>query len=213
MNELLDGYRRFRTRRWQQQRASFEELAHAGQQPHTLAIACCDSRVAPEMIFDCAPGDIFTVRNIANLVPPYAPDEANHGTSAALEFGVRVLGVRRIAVIGHSGCGGVAALMGGAPPEARDFVAPWVRIAEPAKRRAERVHPHDPEAARMLCEIESVRVSLENLQSFPWIATAHLAGRLRVEGFYFDVGQGALHAVWPDRLEILEDDMIPETSA
>jgi carbonic anhydrase len=212
MNELLDGYRRFRTRRWPQEKTSLEELARGGQQPHTLAIACCDSRVAPEIIFDCAPGDIFTVRNIANLVPPYAPDEANHGTSAALEFGVRVLGVRRIAVIGHSGCGGVAALMGGAPPEARDFVAPWVRIAEPAKRRAELVHPHDPGAACAFCEIESVRVSLENLASFPWIAARQGCG-LQVEGFYFDVERGALHAVLPDRLEPVDGEILSETDA
>ncbi len=206
MNELLDGYRRFRASRWRQQRDSFEALAHAGQQPHSLVIACCDSRVAPEMIFDCAPGDIFTVRNIANLVPPYAPDAANHGTSAALEFGVRVLGVSRIAVIGHSGCGGVAALMRGAPPEARDFVTPWVRIAEPAKRRAELVYPNDPAAACALCEIESVRVSLENLGSFPWIAERRDAGRLLVQGFYFNVAAGILHSVLPDRLEILDDE-------
>ncbi|MCF3945169.1 carbonic anhydrase [Acidiphilium sp. AL] len=198
MDELIKGYRRFRTERWPHQRDALEALARDGQQPHTLAIACCDSRVAPEMIFDCAPGDIFTVRNIANLVPPYAPDMANHGTSAALEFGVKVLKVRRIAVIGHSGCGGIHALLHEPPAEASDFVANWVRIAEPAKRRAEAVADGDAEALRRAAEIETVRVSLENLATFPWIADARDAGHLAVQGFYFDVGTGTLGRVLPD---------------
>ncbi|ABQ29887.1 MULTISPECIES: carbonic anhydrase [Acidiphilium] len=194
MEELLAGYRRFRAARWPAQRETLEALARDGQKPHTLAIACCDSRVAPEMIFDCAPGDVFTVRNIANLVPPYAPDTANHGTSAALEFAVRVLRVRRIAVIGHSSCGGIAALLHEPPPEARDFVANWVRIAEPARKRAVRFADDPVEAARR-AEIESVRVSLENLMTFPWIASAHNAGELGVYGFYFDVPSGTLREV------------------
>lgn len=194
MDELLADYRRFRTSRWPVQREILESLARDGQKPHTLAIGCCDSRVAPEMIFDCAPGEVFTVRNIANLVPPYAPDTANHGTSAALEFAVRVLRVRRIAVIGHSSCGGIAALMGETPPETGDFVANWVRIAEPARRRAVRF-ADDPVEARRRAEIESVRVSLENLQSFPWVATACAAGSLSAFGFYFDVANGTLREV------------------
>ena len=197
MDELIEGYRRFRTQRWPQQRDALEALARDGQQPHTLAIACCDSRVAPEMIFDCAPGDIFTVRNIANLVPPYAPDMANHGTSAALEFAVKVLKVRRIAVIGHSGCGGIHALLDQPPDEASDFVANWVKIAAPAKRRAEAVAGGDIGAMRRSAEIESIRVSLDNLATFPWIAAARDAGRLSVLGFYFDVGNGTLERVLP----------------
>ena len=198
MDELIEGYRRFRTERWPHQREVLESLARDGQQPHTLAIACCDSRVAPEMIFDCAPGDIFTVRNIANLVPPYAPDMANHGTSAALEFAVKVLKVRRIAVIGHSGCGGIHALLHEPPAEASDFVANWVQIAEPAKRRAEAVAGGDIAAMRRAAEIESVRVSLDNLATFPWIGRARDAGHLDVQGFYFDVGNGKLLRVPPD---------------
>lgn len=197
MDALMAGYRRFRTNRWPAQREILESLAREGQKPHTIAIGCCDSRVAPEMIFDCSPGEIFTVRNIANLVPPYAPDLANHGTSAALEFAVRVLKVQRIAVIGHSSCGGIQALMHNPPPEAGDFVANWVRIAEPARQRAA-LYADDPVESQRRAEIESVRVSLENLMTFPWIADACNAGQLAVLGFYFDVANGTLRQVTPN---------------
>ncbi|MDD2876434.1 MAG: carbonic anhydrase [Acidiphilium sp.] len=197
MDELIEGYRRFRVERWPRQRSVLEALARDGQQPHTMAIGCCDSRVAPEMIFDCAPGEVFTVRNIANLVPPYAPDMANHGTSAALEFAVKVLKVQRIAVIGHSSCGGIHALLHNPPAQAGDFVANWVRIAEPARRRAALI-ADDPVAAQRYAEIESVRVSLANLASFPWIASACAAGTLQILGFYFDVGNGTLRHVTAD---------------
>jgi len=206
MEELIKGYRRFRANRWVVERKNLESLARNGQQPHTLAIACSDSRVAPEMIFDGAPGEIFTLRNIANLVPPYLPDGTFHGTSAAIEFAVRVLKVKRIAVIGHSSCGGVRALMQGAPEEAQDFVKPWVGIADPARRRAEAAHPHDHNAALHRCEIENVRVSLENLDTFPWVKSAHEAGDLLLQGFYFNVGSGTLHIVEPDRVVAIEEE-------
>ena len=195
MEELIKGYQRFRAQRWPHERDLREHLARDGQQPHTLAIACSDSRAAPELIFDCAPGEIFTVRNIANLVPPYEPDGARHGTSAAIEFAVRVLKVKRIAVIGHSQCGGVAALMGEAPAEAQDFLAPWIKSAEAAKQRAQRACPHDHHAANLRCEIENIRLSLENLQSFPWLAQACDAQQLRVLGFYFEIATGLLSHV------------------
>src|SRR5665213_1278838 len=113
METLLAGYRRFRARGWPEQRRLFESLAENGQRPKALVVACVDSRVDPAMIFDAAPGELLTVRNVANLVPPYAPDAAYHGTSAALEFGVRVLEVPRILVLGHGLCGGVQALLEG----------------------------------------------------------------------------------------------------
>lgn len=208
MDELSAGYWRFRTQRWPLQREALETLARDGQQPHTLAIACCDSRVAPEMIFDCGPGELFTVRNIANLVPPYAPDIGNHGTSAALEFAVRVLKVQRIAVIGHSACGGIHALMNNPPAEAGDFVANWVRIAEPARKRAA-LFADDPVEAQRRAEIESVRVSLENLATFPWIAAAREAGSLKVLGFYFDVANGTLRQITGDAEKMVAQDRAP----
>ncbi|HEX7389454.1 MAG TPA: carbonic anhydrase [Acidiphilium sp.] len=198
MDKLIKGYQRFRTEQWPQQRSTLEALARDGQTPHTLAIACSDSRVAPEMIFDCGPGEIFTIRNVAALVPPYAPDMANHGTSAALEFGVKVLKVQRIAVIGHSSCGGVHALLHDAPPDARDFIANWMCIAAPAKPRAEAIAGGDAGALRKAAEIETVRVSLDNLMTFPWIAEAHAAGHLFVQGFHFDIGTGTLERILPD---------------
>lgn len=204
MDELIAGYHRFRAERWPHQREALQALARDGQAPHTLAIGCCDSRVPLEMIFASGPGEMFVVRNIANLVPPYAPDMANHGTSAALEFAVRVLKVRRIAVIGHSSCGGIHALMNNPPAEAGDFVANWVRIAEPARRRAVML-AEDPVAALRIAEIESIRVSLENLATFPWIAAACEAGALRVLGFYFDVGNGTLRQVTADREIIIAE--------
>ena len=134
MDRLLAGYRRFRTEVWPAERARYEALAR-GQRPETLVVACSDSRVDPQTVFGAAPGELFVVRNVAGLVPPYHPDAAYHGTSAALEYAVRVLGVARIVVLGHAQCGGVRAMVEGAPEEARDFVEPWMRIAEPVLRR------------------------------------------------------------------------------
>ena len=159
MKQLLEGYRRFRANVWPAERARYQALAEGGQRPETLVVACSDSRVDPRTIFDAAPGELFVVRNVAGLVPPWQPDANYHGTSAALEYAVRVLGVARIVVLGHAQCGGVQAMVEGAPDHARDFVAPWMKIAE------------------------SVRLSLPNLATFPWIADAVAAGRLtRLDG-------------------------------
>ncbi len=136
MKTLLAGYRRFRAHGWPAQREALESLARNGQSPKTLVIGCIDSRVDPAMIFDAAPGELLTVRNVANLVPPYAPDLAYHGTSAALEFGVRVLEVQHVMVLGHGLCGGVRALLEGAPDNAHEFVEPWMSMAGSARRRA-----------------------------------------------------------------------------
>jgi carbonic anhydrase len=195
MGPLLDGYRRFRAETWPQQRDRFAALAAQGQKPHTMVIACSDSRVDPAVIFAAAPGELFVIRNVANLVPPYAPDAAYHGTSAALEFGVRVLEVGRIVVMGHAQCGGVRALLDGAPAAADDFVAGWMHIAEAARRRVMACTP--VEARQEACELETVRLSLANLMTFPWVAEAVGAGRLRLRGAHFGVATG--------RLLVLED--------
>jgi carbonic anhydrase len=190
MNRLLDGYRRFRAETWPQQRARFEALAAQGQRPRTMVIACSDSRVDPQMIFSAGPGELFVVRNVANLVPPYMPDAAFHGTSAAVEFAVRVLGVRDLVVMGHALCGGIAAVLGGVPPEAGDFVAGWIGIAGRAREAALRCDT--PEAGQEAAEHESVRISLANLMTFPWVAEAVQAGRLRLHGAHFGVATGRL---------------------
>ncbi len=196
MQRLIDGYRRFREETWPQQRARFEELAERGQSPKTLVIACSDSRVDPQMIFSAAPGELFVVRNVANLVPPYMPDAAFHGTSAAVEFGVRVLGVRDLVVMGHALCGGVRALLEGVPPEAGDFVAGWITIAERA--RAVALRCDDPEARQEACEHEAVRISLRNLMTFPWVAEAVREGRLTLHGAHFGVATGRLMLLGAD---------------
>lgn len=155
-----------------------------------MVIACSDSRVDPQMIFGAGPGELFVVRNIANLVPPYAPDAAYHGTSAALEFGVRILGIEHLVVLGHALCGGVQALLQDPPAEAQDFIQSWIHIGEPARRHS-LAHP-SAEARQEACEHEIVRLSLANLMTFPWIRDAVAARRLQMHGCYFDIRAGTL---------------------
>ena len=190
MDRLIEGHRRFRAQTWPAARARYEELAQQGQTPETLVVACSDSRVDPQTVFGAGPGELFVVRNVAGLIPPYQPDAAYHGTSAALEYGVRVLKVAHIVVLGHAQCGGVQAMVQGAPREARDFVKPWMEIAETVLRSI----PADVQGEERLrrCEMEIVRLSLANLATFPWIADAVAAGRLSLHGFQFAIRTGVL---------------------
>jgi len=189
MDRLIAGYRRFRADVWPAERARYEALAKRGQQPGALVIACSDSRVDPQTVFGAGPGELFVVRNVAALVPPYRPDAGYHGTSAALEFGVRVLKVDRIVVLGHAQCGGVQAMVEGAPQEARDFVAPWMSIAEEVVPRGGARRSPD---ALAQAEADVVRLSLDNLLTFPWISRAVAAGQLKLAGFRFDIRTGVL---------------------
>jgi len=195
MERLIDGYRRFRAKQWPERKALFEGLADRGQSPRTMVIACSDSRVDPTMIFGAEPGELFILRNVANLVPPYAPDSAFHATSAALEFAVRVLEVQDLIVMGHAMCGGIRVLLDGAPDPAGDFLVPWMRIAEPAKHRALERAPVDPQAE---CERETVKLSLENLLTFPWIAERVAQEKLHLTGTVFDIRSGVLAMLQPD---------------
>jgi carbonic anhydrase len=190
MDRLLTGYRRFRRSRWPERRRQFETLADTGQRPRALVISCADSRVDPGMIFDAGPGELFVVRNVANLVPPFAPDGAWHGTSAALEYAVRILEVPDILVMGHAMCGGVRALLEGAPADASDFIEPWIRLAAPARDRA--LARTDIFDRQLCCEQETIRLSLANLLTFPWIASRLAAGTLRLHGAHFDIRAGEL---------------------
>ena len=189
-DDLIDGYRRFRTDRWPAERARYEALATKGQRPRTLVVSCSDSRVDPQTVFGAGPGELFIVRNVAGLVPPYQPDANHHGTSAALEFGVRVLKVARVVVLGHAQCGGVQAMVEGAPEEARDFVEAWMGIAAPVLSM--RPAPAGVDDRLGHYEKEVVRLSLANLATFPWIAEAVAAGRLQLLGFRFDIHTGVL---------------------
>ena len=190
ITKLTQGYRRFREDRWPSKRAEYEQLATKGQKPHTLIVACSDSRADPALIFDTAPGELFVVRNVANLVPPYEPDGKLHGVSAALEFGVKVLGVKQIVVMGHAGCGGVNAMIHGTPDSCRDFVLPWVEQGTPTVKRVCESYPADQ--VERVAEEAIVKLSLENLRSFPWIAEREAAGELKLVGLHFGIADGVL---------------------
>ncbi|MPT22104.1 MAG: carbonic anhydrase [Starkeya sp.] len=198
MDKLLDGYHRFRATGWPERKALFERLAALGQKPQTLVIACSDSRVDPSMIFDAGPGELFVVRNVANLVPAYStPDHQHHGTSAAIEFAVRVLEVREIVVLGHALCGGAGALIDGAPPQAQDFLPDWIRIGAPARDIALNLSD-DPAERRTIVEYQCVKLSLRNLATFPWVRERLDDGRLALQGAYFAVATGVLERLGPD---------------
>ncbi|MGE0828504.1 MAG: carbonic anhydrase [Hyphomonadaceae bacterium] len=171
----------------------YRKLALVGQSPKTLVIACADSRVDPAAIFDAGPGELFIVRNVANLAPPYEEAEGHHGTSAAIEFAVQTLKVETILVLGHAQCGGVAAAISGAPPNS-PFLAAWVDLLSPAKARLS-PQEKDPHGA---LEHESIRVSLENLLTFPFVQSAVDAGRLTLRGARFGVADGILEVLDPE---------------
>ncbi len=195
MQRLMDGYHRFRSHGWPSARQSFESLAEHGQHPHALVVACVDSRVDPAVIFDTPPGQILTIRNVANLVPPYAPDAAYHGTSAALEFGVRVLHIPHLVVLGHGQCGGVQALLEG-PAGGLDFVSQWMSIASPARRVA--LACDSPGERQQMCEHECIKVSLQNLLTFPWIESRVRSGALTLHGAWFAIRTGMLTLLQTD---------------
>lgn len=189
LDALFDGYRRFREHAWPELQRRFETLSK-GQSPKVMVIGCSDSRVDPQQILDAAPGELFVLRNVAALVPPYEPDPARHGASAAIEFAVRVLKVKRILVLAHAGCGGVSALFNGAPPEARDFIPSWMDIAS---RAIDSVDPAlEGDARQQAAEEACVGVTLENLMTFPWLADRVKAGDLEITGAHFGVAKGCL---------------------
>ena len=194
---LVDGYRRFRDTGWSRERARWEQLAE-GQAPRVMLVACSDSRVDPATIFDAKPGEMFVVRNVANLVPPYEPDGSYHGVSAALEFAVTQLGVSEIVVMGHGFCGGCAAALtgqfSGTEPGEGGFIAHWIDMLADARARVRAAHPEPLDRAAYLeMEHEGVRVSLRNLRTFPWVAERERAGSLTLHGAFFAISDGVLH--------------------
>jgi carbonic anhydrase len=197
---LLDGYRRFRQSAWSRERARWAELAE-GQSPEVLVIACSDSRVDPATIFDAKPGEMFVVRNVAALVPPYEPDSRYHGVSAALEFAVTQLKVAEVVVMGHGFCGGCAAALTGQFDEARGgggeeghFIAHWIDLLDEAREKVRAQHPGELDRdAFQEMEKEGVKVSLKNLRTFPWVAEREADGTLRLRGAFFAISDGCLH--------------------
>ena len=195
MDNLIAGHQRFRETTWPERRRLFETLAERGQSPRAAVLACIDSRVDPAMIFDAGPGEILTIRNVANLAPTYAPDGASHGTSAALEFAVCGLEVSELIVLGHGQCGGIRALLDDAPQTLGAFIGPWIRQADRARRRALECAP----AERQLeAEYEAIRLSLDNLMTFPWVAERVAAGTLTLHGAHFAVHTGVLAVLGAD---------------
>ena len=196
IKKLIEGFQRFRAHHYERDGTSFKQLVSKGQSPKIMVIACCDSRVDPAIITDCDPGDLFVVRNVANLVPPFEEGGGYHGTSAALEFAVRCLNVGHVIVMGHAHCGGIRALLGNIRFEgsAGRFITPWMSIAEEARREVAATHATaDTDARAAACERAAMRVSLGNLTSFPFVRDAVAAGRLQLHGWYFDLDRGELH--------------------
>jgi len=192
-DRLIEGYRDFLTGRLPLEQSRYRELAERGQSPEIMVIGCADSRVSPEVIFNAQPGELFVVRNVANLVPPYAPDGRAHGASAALEFGVAALKVQHIVVLGHAQCGGVQAFAEDAEPlSPGDFIGQWMALMAPA---AEKVGPRGAMSrADYLTRLEQANVanSLDNLLTFPRLRKLIEMGRVATHGAYFGVATGRL---------------------
>ena len=196
---LRTGHARYRESRLPDYRPLFQKLADQGQSPKALVIACSDSRVDPALLFDQHPGDLFVVRNVANVVPPYEPDPGYHGTSAALEFAVTGLKLTDIIVMGHALCGGIQALidMTDSGQPVGDFIGPWMSIARPAVSMARDTDDGTHDRA-IRTEHAVVKLSLENLKTFRWVSEAMSEGRLNLHGFYFDVADGSVQWLNPE---------------
>ncbi|MDK4704967.1 MULTISPECIES: carbonic anhydrase [unclassified Rhizobium] len=196
---LLNGYRNFMSGRYVDERERYRTLAELGQNPSTLVIACSDSRSAPEIIFDAGPGELFVIRNVANMVPPYEPDSNFHATSAALEFAVLSLKVSDIVVMGHGRCGGIRAALdpNAEPLSPGDFIGRWMALLKPA---AEQIQSNDimtQTERQTALERISIRNSLDNLRSFPEIKAREEEGKLSLHGAWFDISTGELWVMDP----------------
>jgi carbonic anhydrase len=211
LGKLAEGYFEFHKTTFLPRKAFFQELA-IKQRPKVMMIACSDSRVDPAILTHAEPGDLFVVRNVANLVPPCTADSSQHGVSAALEFGVSALGVEHIVVFGHVDCGGIHALLSGDPAiaERESFIHRWLQIANEARRRTLIIARNRPiEAQLRILEQEAIKTSLANLLTFPWIEQRIADGRLRVHGWIFDLTDGRVDVYMPekDAFEALTPDL------
>lgn len=195
---LLGGYAHFRKNRLSRERERYEELARTGQQPTTMVIACCDSRSAPETIFGAAPGEIFVVRNVANLMPPYEPNGDYHSASAALEFAVQELRVKHILVMGHGRCGGIKAfranMMGreSKPLSPGDFIGKWMSMLDPVVEKLNCTGAESGEELQRTLEEASIRQSIEHIKTFPCVSVLLEREQLGIHGAWFDISTGEL---------------------
>ena len=197
-DRLIAGYRRFRETGWTPNRARWTALGE-GQQPEIMVIACSDSRVDPAQIFDVDPGEIFVVRNVAAMVPPFETSPGHHGVSAALEFAVQVLGVREIVVMGHGLCGGCKAALTqelqGTERGEGGFIADWIALLDDAREPVVAAHGTEGHAAERAMELAAVQASLTNLRTFPCIRRKERDGQLRLTGAFFAISDGILHVL------------------
>ena len=196
LDHLLSGYRRFRETGWARRRERWAQLRE-GQQPETMIIACSDSRVDPSQIFDVDPGEMFVVRNVAAMVPPFEPVAGHHGVSAALEFAVQVLQVKEIVVMGHGMCGGCRAALTqelhGAEPGEGGFIAEWIAMFDEARAPIAASLGTTGRTAERAMEEAGVKVSLANLRTFPCIRRKEREGTLKLRGAFFAISDGVLH--------------------
>ena len=209
MNELerlKAGFRKFRKHYFEDNPDLYRDLVEKGQSPVAMVISCCDSRAHPAQVMDTKPGDIFVVRNVANVVPPCENDGKSHGTSAAIEFAVKHLKVKHIIVFGHSQCGGVQSLMEGEHAgQKHGFIDPWMAIVAPAREKVLNECAGLPfEDQCRACEKAVIEISLGNLKSFPWVMERVDRGTLSLHGWYFDIGAGMLHEYTPDGFHPLD---------
>jgi carbonic anhydrase len=190
---LLKGYRAFTANRLPTEQSRYQELSERGQSPDVMVIGCCDSRVSPEVIFDVGPGELFVLRNIANLVPIYQPDANAHGVSAALEYAVTVLKVKHIVILGHAQCGGIRAFVDKAAPlSPGDFIGRWMSMfIKPGEVVEQRAHESMQDFVTRI-EKAAVFRSLENLMTFPFVRSRVEAGDLQLHGAYVGVAEGSL---------------------
>lgn len=198
LSRLIDGYRRFRSSGWAPNRERWESLRE-GQQPEVMVIACSDSRVDPAQIFDVHPGEIFVVRNVAAMVPPFETTPGHHGVSAALEFAVQVLKVKEIVVMGHGMCGGCKAAltreMHGTEPGEGGFIADWIALLDEARDEVAEKYGAEGHLAERAMEQAGVQVSLDNLRTFPCIRRKERSGELKLTGAFFAISDGILHVL------------------
>jgi len=196
----MAGYGRYLSKGFVRYKETHERLAVYGQTPQVMVISCCDSRVTPEGIFNVGPGELFVVRNVANLVPPYEDTEGQHGTSAAIEFAVKGLNVQHIVVMGHGQCGGVKAFRenANAPMATGQFIGRWIKLLEPAAIAMACLPVDKIDDPQLAMEYAGIRQSLKNLKTFPFIEQAVRQGALALHGSWFDIGSGELRVMDPD---------------
>ena len=207
VKKLIDGYQRFYKKYFQEQPEIYNSLFEQGQSPKFFFFFCCDSRVHPTQVMDTMPGDIFVIRNVANLVPVNKVDGKSHGTSAAMEFAIKHLDVKHIIVFGHSQCGGIKSLMEGDHLDHEyGFIDPWMKIAKSAREAVVNGYAdEDFDAQCIRCEKASIQMSLNNLKTFPWIKERYDAGKLFIHGWYFDIESGSLFGNQGDQFVPVKD--------